>query len=298
VIITGSSSKLLSSELSTHLTGRHLDLLLFPFSFKELLKYKKIETRPNPTTEEKAEIMKTLEDYLYNGGFPERLTIGKQITKNIYEDIITKDVVIRHKIKHVNDLRQIARYMIANTAKEFTYSSLKNITRVKNMITLTNWVKYIEEAYLAFTIEKFSYKLKQTILAPKKTYSVDNGITNEINTELTNNKGRLMENTVAIELIKKSKNQRKFNVYYWKNQQGKEVDFITQHDKTLQLIQVTNASNQEKIQKREYESLLKASEELQCNNLTIITWDYEKNTTVQGKKITHTPLWKWLLQQE
>jgi hypothetical protein len=298
VIVTGSSSKLLSGELSTRLTGRHIDLLLFPFSFNEFLTYKHWNIPKAFSTTDRAEVVRLLDEYISSGGFPEQLTLGRQIIRNIYNDIITKDIVIRHKIKYIDDLRQAARFLVSNSSKEFTYSSLKGVTGAKSIITLSNWVRYLEEAYLIFKIERFSYKLKQTILAPKKIYCVDVGIINGIGPEPTGNKGRLMENTVAMELIKGSKNVG-FEVFYWKDHQGREVDFIIKDDrKVAKLIQATYATSREAIEDREIKSLVIASNELRCNNLFIVTWDYEGSIVIEGKKIALVPLWKWLLNKE
>jgi hypothetical protein len=296
VIITGSSSKLLSGELSTRLTGRHVDLLLFPFSFHEFLAYKKWDIPKAFSTADRAEVVKLLGEYIRSGGFPEQFTLGRQIIRSIYNDIITKDVVIRHKIKHIDDLRQVARFLVSNSSKEFTYSSLRSITKVKNLITLSNWVRYLEEAYLLFNVERFSYKLKQTIIAPKKIYCVDSGIMEGISSEPTENKGRFMENVVAVELIKKSKNDDEFEVFYWKDYRGREVDFvIKKRRKISQLIQVTYASSREAVEVRELDSLILASKELKCNNLLILTWDYEGSARVEGKKVIFMPLWRWVL---
>ena len=297
VIVTGSSSKLLSGELSTRLTGRHIDLLLFPFSFNEFLMYKHWKIPKDFSTTGKAEVAVLLDEYMISGGFPEQFTLGRQVIRNIYNDIITKDVVIRHKIKHIDDLRQVARFLVSNSSKEFTYSSLKGVTKVKSLITLSNWVRYLEEAYLIFRIERFSYKLKQTILAPKKIYCVDVGIINEIGPEPMGNKGRLMENTVAVELIKDSKNFG-FEVFYWKDYQGREVDFVIKEGRKItKLIQATYATSREAIEDREIKSLVMASKELKCKNLLIITWDYEGSIATDGKKIVLVPLWKWLLNK-
>ncbi len=296
VIVTGSSSKLLSGELSTRLTGRHVDLLLFPFSFHEFLIYKKWKVPKAFSTLDRAEIINFMEEFIHDGGFPEHFTQERQIIRNIYNDVIIKDIVIRHKIKHIDSLRQVARFLVSNSAKEFTYSSLRSITQVKNLITLTNWVRYLEEAYLLFKVERFSFKLKQTIIAPKKIYCVDNGIINEISPEFTENKGRLMENIVAIELIRRSVNGNGFELFYWKDHTGREVDFVIKRGRAVdQLVQVTYASSLETVNIRELDAMVVASRDLRCDKLLLLTLDYEGSTIMDGKKIIFTPLWKWLL---
>lgn len=296
VIVTGSSSKLLGSELATRLTGRHIDLLLFPFSFHEFLTYKRWNVPKVFSTKDRADVVGLLNEYILSGGFPEQFTQGRQIIRNIYNDIIMKDIFIRHRIKHIDDLRQVARFLVSNSAKEFTYSSLRNIAKAKSLLTLSNWVRYLEEAYLLFRVERFSYRLKQTILAPKKVYCVDNGIISEISPEPTENKGRLMENVAAIEFIKRSKNEERFEVFYWRDHAGREVDFVVRRGRGVsQLVQVTYASSREAIADRELDSLLAASKELRCDNLLVVTWDYEGKDAVKDKKVVFLPLWKWLL---
>ena len=194
-------------------------------------------------------------------------------------------------------MRQVARFLVSNSAKEFTYSSLKSVTRVKNQITLTNWVRYLEEAYLLFKVERFSYKLKQTIIAPKKIYCVDNGLIREAGLAPTENRGRLMENIVALELIKKSMNESEFELSYWKDHSGKEVDFVIRNGRHVdQLVQVTYASSLTAVNRRELDALAAASKNLNCDNLLVLTWDYEDSTGAGGKKVSFMPLWKWLLQ--
>ncbi|MGC8516345.1 MAG: ATP-binding protein [Candidatus Acidifodinimicrobium sp.] len=297
VIVTGSNSKLLSGELATRLTGRHIDVLLFPFSFREFLKYKKFEIKPTFTTKEKAQLILLLKNYLKEGGFPEAAKFGEEIIASIYNDILTKDIINRHKIKNIEDLRKVARYLVSNSANEFTLESLRSISGVKSLITVSNWVRYMEEAYLLFRLERFSFKLKQTFKAPKKIYCIDNSIISNVGVKLSEDISGLMENTVAIELFRrKSYNQKRWEIYYWKDHQQHEVDFLIKEDFSIsQIIQVTYASSREFIKPREINNILLASKELHCNNLLIITWDYESEEKIKGKRIRFVPLWKWLL---
>ncbi|MCW1299307.1 MAG: ATP-binding protein, partial [Candidatus Parvarchaeum sp.] len=124
VIVTGSNSMLLSGELATSLTGRHLDFTLFPFSFKEYLEYKGIKYSGVLTTAEMSKLNSALHRYLIEGGFPEVLKFGESFLKSIYNDIITKDVIKRHKIKNEGDLKEIASFLLSNISKEFSYSSI------------------------------------------------------------------------------------------------------------------------------------------------------------------------------
>ncbi|MEM5881771.1 MAG: ATP-binding protein [Candidatus Aenigmatarchaeota archaeon] len=297
VIITGSNSKLLSGELATHLTGRHIDFTLFPFSFREFLIYNNIKLEVY-TTLERAQIFNHLQNYLFGSGFPEFPKFGKKILKVIYEDIIKKDVAKRRKIKREEELRKIARFLVSNFSKEFTYSSLKEISTIKHLFTISTWVNALEEAYLIIKLERFSFKLKQKFIAPKKVYCIDNGLISVAGFLTSENIGRLMENLVAIELFrKKSYWFDDWEIFYWKDYQQNEVDFIVKEGlKINQLIQVTYASSKDEIDKREIKALLKASEQLKCENLLIITWDYEDELKVNNKTIKCIPLWKWLLK--
>jgi predicted AAA+ superfamily ATPase len=294
VIITGSNSNLLSGELSTHLTGRYIDIRLFPFSFKEFLDFKGFSIESAYTTEQKAKIINYLGEYLEKGGLPEVYKFGKIIISKIYEDILIKDIILRYSIKKIDELKKIGKYLISNTTQNITYSKLAKIFGIKNITTISNWVSYLEDSFLVFKLEKFDYKLKQQFIAPKKVFCIDTGIVDSIGFRYSENKGKIIENAVAIELQRKTPN---LEVYYWQDYQQNEVDFVLKEGKKLsQLMQVSYINSKEEIREREINSLIKASFELKCNNLIVITWDYESEQTYKSKKIRFIPLWKWLLQ--
>lgn len=292
VILTGSNSRLLSGELATHLTGRHIDLILYPFSFREFLKLKKFKMADAYTTKEKAELLRLLEEYLQFGGFPEVQKFGKQIVSVIYEDVLTKDIILRHKIKKMEEIRKLAKYCISNTGQEFSYSKTAKVLEVKHVSTVSKWTNYLEEAFLIFKLERFSYKLKQQFLAPKKVYCFDSGIINTIGFKFSENRGRIMENLVAIELKKRSREE----IYYWKDYLQHEVDFVIKRgDKIHQLIQISYINSHNDVVEREITALLKGSKALKCKNLLMITWDYEAKEKTKNLEIKYIPLWKWLL---
>ncbi len=292
VILTGSNSKLLTGELSTHLTGRYIYLELFPFSFREFLRKKEFKESKAYTSKEKAGLLTYLKEYLQMGGFPESYKFGKAIISRIYDDILTKDILLRYKITKIEELKKLSNYLITNSSQETTYSKLSKIFNVKHVSTISNWVGYLENSFLLFRVERFDFKLKQQHIAPKKFYCIDTGIINSIGFQFSENIGRLMENAVAIELQRR-KEKLQSKIYYWKDHQQNEVDFIIKNDKTInKLVQVTYASNKNDIKSREIGALLKAGKKLKCKNLIIITWDYE--TYEEGIKFI--PLWKWLLE--
>jgi len=293
VIITGSNSNLLSSELATHLTGRHIDIKLFPFSFKEFLLYKKFSLSNAYTTKEKAELLQLLEEYITLGGMPESYKFGNQILVGIYEDIITKDILLRHDITKNVEFKNLARYLITNSGTEISYSKIGETLNIGHVSTVSNWASYLENAFLFFKVERFDFKLKKQYLSNKKFYCIDTGLINSIGFKFSENKGRLMENLVAIELQRR-KISDNIETYFWKDAVNKEVDFIIKKDtKIRELIQVTYANSKIEIKDREIESLRKASKELKCSNTTIITWNYE----AEIENIQYIPLWKWLIEK-
>jgi len=291
LIITGSNSKLLSGELATHLTGRHIDFTLYPLSFKEILDFK-----PNIySTKDIAKIKNSLRKYIKGSGFPEFFKFGREIVTEIYNDILTKDCLRRHKIREEKSFRELAFYLASNFSNEFTYSKLSKITKIKDVHTLKNYVSYLEESYLIKVLERYSPKLKQQIIAPKKAYVVDHGFCNFISFNISKNKGRLFENLVCVELLRRSRDERK-EIYYWKDYQQKEVDFVVKEGlKVKQLIQVCYDISDLETKEREIKGLLKASKELRCKSLLVITDDYEAEEKIENKTIKFIPLWKWLL---
>jgi hypothetical protein len=293
VVITGSNSQLLSGELATALTGRHIDVSMFPFSFREILSFK-----PDLyLTEDIAKVKTELEEYLKGSGFPEYIKFGPQIVINIYEDIVNKDCIRKHEIRNERSFRELAKYLVSNFSSEFTYSKLAGITGVKDVHTVKNYVGYLEQAFLIHVVERFSFKLKQQIIAPKKVYVVDHGFANFISFKLTKDLGRLLENIVCTELFNRVSEKHDTRIYYFKNSRGHEVDFVLkQGAKVKQLIQVCYDISDLAVEKRELKSLAEASKELRCGNLLVVTYDHEGEKKFDGKKIKFLPLWKWILQ--
>jgi hypothetical protein len=301
IIISGSSSRLLKSELSSLLTGRHLDICVFPLSFREFLDFKglRLESKLD-LIENKRKIVRLLREYLEFGGFPEVVLseVKKEILLNYSDDIITKDIVERYKVRKIDKLKTLAKFYLTNVSSYITFSSLESPLKLSSD-TIEKFSQYLEEVFMVFFVKMFHPSLKNQEKAPRKVYCVDTGLCNAIGFKLTENYGRLMENLVGITLKRKSTVYPNYEVYYWKEYgktEGKEVDFVLKEGlKVKQLIQVTYASGKDEIEKREIKSLLKASKELKCKDLLVITWDYEEEEEIKEKKIKFIPLWKWLL---
>ncbi len=297
IIITGSNSKLLSGEFATRLTGRHIDITLFPFSFREFLRFKNLKYNIY-LTRDIAKIRNRLKDYLERGGFPEgddRLHV-----RSIYNDIITKDILFRYNIKFRSAFKEFARLVVSNFSNEITYSSLRNAINVKSVHTVRDYLNMLEETFLVFTLSKFSFKFKQQMREPKKVFVVDSGLIDVLGFRFSENKGRLYENTVFMELKRRQSFNPRIELYYYKNVQGHEVDFVVKEGpKVKQLIQVCYSIENDYVKKREFRALLHASKELRCKNLFVVTDESEAEENVSWfgvkRKIRFVPLWKWLL---
>lgn len=298
LIVTGSNSKLLSKELSTHLTGRHLSITVFPFSFSEFLQAEEKELITQ-------EIKEKLNTYLTYGGYPEpclKKIDYKDYLSTLFDSILFKDIVKKFNIRYVSAIEDLAIYLISNIAKDFSYNTLSKVTRCKSVHTVEKYLDCLEEAFVFFKINKFSFKVKEQMAANKKIYCIDNGFIYAKAFKFSQDLGRLYENTVAIKL-KKREMEGGVKVYYWKSSQQEEIDFVLKDGlKISQLIQVCYNLSDSKILEREKRTLLKASKELKCNNLLIIDADtqHEENFKWFGikRKIKFIPLWKWLLSEK
>lgn len=295
VTVTGSNAKLLSKDLATHLTGRHFGIELYPFSFKEFLSYKNIAVSEKDfyMTEKRALINRLLDEYLTAGGFPEifHLEAKQQYLRELFNKIITRDVVSRYNIKYVKTLKEVALYVISNFGSRVTYNKIKKIFDIKSVHTAKNYLNYLEETYLVFQLEPFSFKVKEQIKQPRKVYCVDTGLISALVPKTTVDYGRVMENAVFLELKRREK-----EVFYYSDP-AYEVDFLIKEGaKITQLIQVCRSLKDDETKKREVGALLKASQLLKCRHLLIITGDEEREERAGGKKIEIVPLWKWLLK--
>ena len=296
LIITGSNSRLLSSELATHLTGRYSSVLLFTFSPKEFLKFNRQKATE---VENKAH----LNSYLELGGYPEPLVKKlnyKEYLSTLLDSIIYKDIVKRFKIRSAQGVEDLASYLVSNVAKDYSYNTLMQVTKCKSVHTVEKYLGYLEESFVLFRLNRFSFKLKVQVKSPKKIYCFDNGFIFAKAFKISSDIGRIYENTVAIKL-KKLELERKISIFYWKNQQQQEVDFVIKKDtRVQQLIQVCFRITDSVVKRREVRALLLASKELKCRNLLVITTDCEEEIEEEWFGIKRTikfiPLWKWLLK--
>jgi len=301
IYLSGSSSKLSSREIATALRGRSIDYRVFPFSFREFLRARNfsIDLAFMEYLEERGKLLRLLEEYLMFGGYPKVVLAKdveekKKILRSYYEAIFYRDLVERCKLD-AELLDAFLRYALSCFANQTSitriHKHLKSIGLKCSKETLIKFLRCAEQAYFLFPIEIFSYSIKAKNQYPRKLYVVDNGIVNTVYPET--GIGRSMENAVAVEMLR-----RGMEIFYWKEygkREGAEVDFVVMDGvKVRELVQVTYASSREEINRRELNALFKASSELVCSNLLIITWDYTDELEHEGKKVRFIPLWKWL----
>lgn len=300
LIITGSNAKLLSKELATSLTGRYIPIEIFPFSFSEFLDAKgwEIEKEKVNIPEIQGKILNYLDEYMRNGGFPE--VVVKNLEARTYletlsNSILFKDVVKRYNLRFSQKIYDLNNYLNSNFSSEFSFSKLKNILDFRSTVTLQNYLSYLEESFLVFILNRFSFKVKEQIKTPKKVYIVDNGFCSYMSPGFSMDYGKLMENLVFVEIMRRGYKLNK-DVFFYKTRNNKEVDFILKKGINIEkLIQVCYKIEDLKTKERETKALIEASQDLDCDDLLVITWDVEDEKISQGKKIKFIPIWKWLL---
>jgi len=293
LILSGSNANLLSAELSTHITGRYLSTLIFPFSFKEYLGL----SEKNLT---ESEIKSCLDKYIVEGGYPEPIVEGidrKSYLSTLFDSVVYKDIIKRHNPGYPKELESLANYLISNAGTKVAYKNLTDPAGIGSEHTVKKYIGYLEEAFLIFQVRRFSFKIKEQERANKKIYVIDNGLITARAFSFSENAGRLYENAVAIEL-KKRELGGELEFYYYGNKY--EVDFVVKKGTTVEsLIQVSFDFKGRETKEREIRGLLHASEELNCDNLMVITGEYsgEENVSWFGKKrnVKFIPLWQWLL---
>ncbi len=281
IYVTGSNASLLSRELGTKLTGRHLVTELFPFSYPEFLKYKGKDTGEA-----------SFSDYLFSGGFPDYLrTNNAEILRQLYNDVVIRDIVVRYGLKNHRLLQEFGVYFLSNTGKEFSYNGLRKTFNMGTTNTAINYLSYFENSYLLFQIPRMKWSVRKQIANPKKIYAIDSGLIHANSLSFSEDRGRLLENIVFLVLRNAGK-----SVFYF--HENNECDFIyKQHNKTEGAIQVCYRLTLDN-QKREITGLLEAMEHQNLTEGLILTFNEEDEFIVKNKKIVVKPVWKWICSFE
>lgn len=294
VIITGSNSKILEDELSYVISGRYLTLKVFPLSFSEYLDFLGEGFDKKNLLKNASLIKQRFKKYLFFGGYPKYvLTNDSALLKNYFDTILYKDIVIRYKIKKARELELLAKYYASNFA---TITSLNNLSKTLKLSkdTLERFSTYFEKSYLFFFIKKFDFSKRTQILSQSKVYIIDTGLSSFVGFTSHEKIGQHLENMVFITLLKKYGLE---NIFYWKDYDERECDFIV-HDftgKKIKAIQVAAELNNEN-RKRELSGLMKALDNIKQKEGLILTSSQEEIIKRKDKKIFVKPVYKWLLE--
>lgn len=297
IFISGSSSNLLSKDYSKLLTGRHLTTIVLTLSFNEFLSFKDFKFKNTILSEkEESKVKNYLKEYMTYGGFPE-VVLGKQksiMLSQLFNDIVSRDILSRADVRNDIVMEEFSNYIAANVSNLLSFGKMTRYFKSRGIKistpTLISYFQHMKNAFLFFDNTIYSYKIKDQMQYPRKIYSIDNGLANLAGTD---NLGRLCENVVAVELLR-----RKKNTYYWKSQIGEEVDFIVIDGKKIEAIQVCYDPEKIDTKEREVKALLKCMDEFKLKNGKVITYDFEGEEKLRNKKIKYAPLWKFLLNLE
>ncbi len=276
IFITGSNASLLSKDLGTRLTGRYLNTELFPFSYQEFLVFEKKEAN-----------FLSLNQYLEKGGFPEYLKSNNvEVLQNLFKDIVFRDIAIRYGIRNTKTLIDIALFLISNVGKETTYTSLKKTFQVGSTNSVVDYLTWLEDAYLLFFLQKFSYSAKSIAVNPRKVYAIDNGLINANSLSFSSDNGRKLENAVYIYLRNKG-----IKMYYFKEKS--ECDFVLfDRDKCTTAIQVCYEINGDN-KTRELNGLLEAMQFFELKEGFIITQNQKDSLKIEDKTVYLIPAFEY-----
>ena len=294
-IITGSNSKLLSKELASLLTGRTLKFEVLPFSFKEYLDYHNIQIDNfsyYALEEKEHEIKNLFNRFVREGAIPEYLDNPiKERLEEYFESILLKDIIERYKLRNVKLMKDLGIYLLSNVSSLTSYNSLSKTFDV-SINTIKDYLIYLETAYLFFRVKRFSFSYKNHIKAPAKLYCIDNGLANLVSFKFSENRGKLFENLVFLEL-----NREKFEIYYHRDKT--ECDFILKDKlEIFACIQVTGNMSNRHTKEREIRGLKNALKEFNLKKGLILTEDVYDNIRIDDFTIFVRPLWFWLLNKE
>ncbi|MBR4997640.1 MAG: ATP-binding protein [Bacteroidaceae bacterium] len=296
IIITGSNAKLLSTELASHLTGRHHKIELFPFSFKDWCTIRELDyTRL--TTKNKGLISKAYEKYFQQGGFPELLSgeeNSKEYISTLIDNIITQDIKKRYKIRNIDALKRLAHHILNETPTIIVKDTLQETMGIKSERTLGNYLLYLNQTYLTSTISKYSPKSRERARG-EKSYAIDVSFMDKRENAFSgDNLGWRLETIVYLELLRRKAGTEN-DIYYFQNRNA-EADFVVcDGNKTLAVYQVSYDISKEKTRKREIKGCIAGAKATKCNNLFLITNHEREVIEEDGYTIQVIPIWEWLI---
>lgn len=287
IVVTGSNSSLLSNELGSHLTGRYLKQELFPFSFSESLTHHGLPRSASTTADTGLMLQKSLE-YTESGGFPEYLTHQRrELLEQLFKDILIRGIIARYGIQEKQRIQDLALYLMSNPGAKISYGKLARRIGFKSPTSVKEYLGYMKDVYLLFQVRRFDWSLKRSMLAPRKVYPIDQGLSNAIAFTISPNRGHMLETAVFIQLLRNNQ------VWYYEGRG--ECDIIKKNiEKGYDCIQVCWHLSDEN-REREFAGLSEAMEFFQRDSGTIVTYDQEEIVTLdQDKTVTVIPFWRWV----
>jgi uncharacterized protein len=300
IYITGSNATLFSRELGTRLTGRYIELQLYPFSFLEFNRAINYEIPKNMTaltTTEKATLKRHYNKYAIVGGIPDYVKRQQlEYLQTLYESILYRDIVARYRISNVKAFRELVYYLASNVGKEVTFNSLRKLLNIASPTTVSDYCSYLQDSFLCFFINRFDFSLKKQNLYAKKIYFIDPAMAKAIGFRTSEDHGCLLENIVFIELLR-----RRYDVYFHKQQ--KECDFVLrQQANIIAVMQVCWDLQDKKTKQREIDGLVEAMRTYHLSQGTIISFDEYGQEDVQHDGVSYQvniiPIWRWLLSNK
>ena len=298
IIISGSNARLLSRELSTLLTGRHQDMTVYPLSFREYLSFAANEPHGTQALDT-PELLGSFREYLLHGGFPGVVfeAAKDQSLLSFFSDIVERDLVRRYRVRKPEKMKSMLKFYMSNISTLTTWSKAAKFLEISSD-TAEKFSSYFESAYLVFFLKRFSFKVREQEKSPRKVYSIDTGLARAVGFQAGMNMGRMAENAVFLELMRRRSGDPSLELFYWKDEQHRETDFILRTSGGLSALQVCWNAAQEETREREVRSLLKCLDAVGLSEGTVITEEEEGEETMKGKTIHFVPLWRWLLASE
>ncbi|MBU6389223.1 ATP-binding protein [Patescibacteria group bacterium] len=293
-IVTGSNASLLSQELGTRLTGRSIRIELFPFSFREFLKFREIVI-PNTqvlTAVQRGTLIRLVNEYLNMGGIPDALKYPElEMHRSLYDDVLYRDIAARYKLENVRSLKELAFYLVSNLSSTVSFNKLKDLLKLGSVSTVKTYIDYLENSWLFFVVSKYAYSVKEQQIAAKKLYCIDTGLARSVGFSFSQNTGRLMENAVFLQLRKKGQ-----AIHYYKTTSDLEVDFFLPKDSLL--IQVAQDFDHEETRERELRAIVSVAQEQKNSSKLVIITEHNKERIVRDDlAIEVVPLYEWLLEK-
>ena len=295
MIIIGSNANMLSSEMATVLTGKYLPIEMLPFSLAEFFEWHHLDLNAI-LSEQRTEVTFLEDDYLRLGGYPETVaarSLATSYLSMLFDSIIWKDVVKRHKIRNTEDINNMALYLLTNFCNQLSANDIADALNIKSVNTTQKFMGYLHEPFLFYYLPRYNNKLKLMTNAPRKIYVVDNGFVAAKAFSTSDNLGRLLENQVFVNLLRKGYDPEK-TMFYYRTRNDKEIDFVLrENNRVKQLVQVSYEMTSEKTIRRECSALKEAAQELHCNDLYVLTYTEKRTLDREGCTIHVLPAAEW-----